>query len=92
MSPQPSDKTPHLYRLLIYILYYILSLLKCLILPQKDKYSANNPEYTLPFTKSALFNKGFLRKVLNPPQEDNTKPRTVNVYCTFRIASKLFII
>jgi len=51
---------------------------------KKTNIQQNNPEYTLPFTKSALFNKGFLRKGLNPPQEDNTKPRTVNVYCTFK--------
>jgi hypothetical protein len=33
---------------------------------KKTNIQQNNPNYTLLSTKSALFNKGFLRKVLNP--------------------------
>ena len=39
----------------------------------------NHPNYILSSSKSNLFKKGYLEKVLNPPNIDPTKPRTVKV-------------
>ena len=35
---------------------------------KKRNIQQNSIEYTLPNTRSNLFNKGYLKKVLNPPQ------------------------
>jgi len=48
---------------------------------QKTNTFQNRPDYILPLSKSNLFRKGYFEKVLNPPNIDPTKPRTVTVIC-----------
>jgi len=45
-------------------------------------YAQNSPDYTLNLEEQpTLFKRGLLKKELNPPQEDQSKPRTVTITC-----------
>ena len=50
---------------------------------EKTNIFQNSLEYKLPLSKSNLFRKGYFEKILNPPQEDSTKPRTVTITCKY---------
>ena len=50
---------------------------------EKTNIFQNSLEYKLPLSKSNLFRKGYFEKILNPPQEDPIKPRTVTISCKF---------
>ncbi len=54
------------------------------ITSQKTNIEQNSSDFILPANKNSLFKRGLLKKELNPPQEDPTKPRTVTVYCTYK--------
>ena len=49
---------------------------------EKTNIFQNSQDYILPLSKSNLFRKGYFIKILNPPNTDITKPRTVLVTCT----------